>query len=622
MRETEFIAKNKDKWKRYERALERNDQDPEFLKELYIHTTDDLSYSRTFYPNRSVRVYLNGLAQRTFLQIYRGRRGEASRFFTFWTDELPRVVYAQRRPLLISLLVFVLAMLIGVVSYRIDPGFAETIMGEYYMNMTRANIESGDPMAVYKQTSPFGMSLRITLNNITVALLTFVAGAFFAVGSIVQLIRNGVMLGVFQYFFYDQGIFQESFLTIWIHGALEISSIVIAGGAGLAMGKGLLFPGTLSRFAAFKESARDGLKIMLGTVPLFVIAGFLEGYLTRHTELPDAIRGLFIILCFGFVLWYYVWYPRRVAAKPRLEGIAPSRVMPDQEQEIPLRKIRTAGENLTATFRVLRKNSGLLFGGLFGLSLLYAALSFGFYNSAPATRYYFHSTPWYEIFNGSIFGDYHNVHELFTTFSRDRGVFYLLLSAAGLYGLLRLGFELFWRAAGTILLPAPWRSEAFLYLVCLGISLAFAFNGAVAALFAFLALPFCFTFAYAGYAGLASVQEAFRYVYTNLTSSYGNYVMILLMAILCMLLLDSTVASLLFAFLDWIFYADPITIDNANVILQSITYFILYGLLIVILTVSFTLNFYHLREIERSEGLLADIDAVGSRRRIRGMEIE
>ncbi|MGB3802260.1 MAG: stage II sporulation protein M, partial [Lewinella sp.] len=79
MRETDFIEKNKDKWERYEASLKTSDQDPELLNQLYVHTTDDLSISRTFYPNRSVRVYLNGLAQRTFLQIYRGRRGQVSK---------------------------------------------------------------------------------------------------------------------------------------------------------------------------------------------------------------------------------------------------------------------------------------------------------------------------------------------------------------------------------------------------------------------------------------------------------------------------------------------------------------------------------------------------------------
>jgi uncharacterized membrane protein SpoIIM required for sporulation len=613
MRETDFIEKNKEKWKRYERALERDEQNPELLKQLYIHTTDDLSYSRTFYPNRSVRVYLNSLAQRTFLQIYKGRKGETSRFFSFWTDELPRVVYAQRRPLTIALVTFVLAMLIGVISYRIDPSFAETIMGEAYINMTEANIQGGDPMAVYKQTSPLSMSMRITLNNISVALLTFVSGVFFAVGSIVQLIRNGVMLGVFQYFFYAKGLFQESFLTIWIHGALEISAIVLAGGAGLAMGKGLLFPGTLSRFEAFKISSRDGLKIMLGTVPLFIIAGFLEGYLTRHTELPDAIRAVFIVLCFAFILWYYVIYPRRVAAWPSAIEEVPARRQDDGEDMVSLRRIRGGGETLTASFTVLRQSSGYLFGGLAVITGIFITLSFFFYNSTAATRY---------VFDGTLLGDFHNIHELTTTFSRSRGGIYLLLVAAGFYGMLRLSFEIFWRASNIEILPANWRSEAFLYLICLVIATGLAFNGAIAGLFVFLTLPFLLTFAYAGYSGLATFRETFSIVYTNLVSSYGNFLMVILLAVPAMWLLDTVVGSLIFSFLDWVFYADAVTIDNVNVILQAISYWFLFGIIFTMWAVSSALNFYTLREIERADSLLEDIEQFGTKRRIRGMEVE
>lgn len=613
MRETEFIDKNKEKWTQYERALARDSKDPELLNQLYIHTTDDLSYSRTFYPNRSVRVYLNSLAQKTFLQIYRGRRGEAGRFFTFWSDELPRVVYNQRKALLLSLGIFVLAMLIGVISYQIDPSFAETILGEGYMRMTRANIESGDPMAVYKEMSPLNMSLQITLNNIMVAFLTFISGAFFAVGAIVQLIRNGVMVGVFQYFFYDQGLLQESFLTIWIHGALEISSIVIAGGAGLALGKGLLFPGTLSRLDAFKLSARDGLKIMLGTVPLFIIAGFLEGYITRYTDAPDALRAVFIMLCFAFILWYYVIYPWRVSRQPEVIREEPIRLESTPEQKVPLQELRTSGENLSATFSILRQNTGKLFGGIFVITLAYTFLSFLFFNGDSVNRYFF---------DGELYGDFVNVHELTTSFYRGRGVFFLLLVAAGFYGLTRLSFELFWRATDITLLPASWRSEVFLFVVCLVIALGFAFNGAIASFFVIFLLPFVMTFAYAGYSGQASLKQTFSYVFANLPVTYSNFVIIILMAFLCSFVLTTTVGTLVFSFLDWVVYADAMAIDNANVILQCILYYFIFGIIYCIWSISFALNFYHLREVIQADGLLGRVESVGSKRRIRGMETE
>jgi uncharacterized membrane protein SpoIIM required for sporulation len=120
------------------------------------------------------------------------------------------------------------------------------------------------------------------------------------------------MVGCFQYLFYEEGLLWESALTIWIHGSLEIPAIIIAGAAGIAMGNGWLFPKTYRRIDSFRMGARRGLKIIVGTVPVFIIAGFLESYLTRHTDLPNALRLIFILLCFSFVIFYFVIYPRKI----------------------------------------------------------------------------------------------------------------------------------------------------------------------------------------------------------------------------------------------------------------------------------------------------------------------
>jgi uncharacterized membrane protein SpoIIM required for sporulation len=127
--------------------------------------------------------------------------------------------------------------------------------------------------------------------------------------------RNAIMLGSFQYFFYDQGLLWESARTIWIHGTIEISVIIIAGCAGLVLGNSILFPGTYTRLQSFIRGAKDGLKILLSTVPFFIIAGFLEGFVTRHTEMPDWL-ALFIILgSLSLILFYYVIYPIKLKRK-------------------------------------------------------------------------------------------------------------------------------------------------------------------------------------------------------------------------------------------------------------------------------------------------------------------
>src|SRR3712207_9171018 len=78
------------------------------------------------------------------------------------------------------------------------------------------------------------------------------------------LFRNGIMVGCFDTFFFQQGLLGESLMATMLHGTLELSSIVVAGAAGLAMGNGWLFPGTYSRLASFQRSARRGMKIEVG----------------------------------------------------------------------------------------------------------------------------------------------------------------------------------------------------------------------------------------------------------------------------------------------------------------------------------------------------------------------
>ncbi len=356
MRETTFIEQNQQKWREFEQLLEGQASDPEKLSELFVHVTDDLSFARTFYPNRSVRVYLNGLAQRIFFNIYKNKKSRRSAFVAFWVDDLPRLIHESRHELRLSLFIFSLCMAIGILSCWAEPEFFRSILGDSYVDMTEENIKSGDPMAVYKEAGAFNMFLGITLNNILVAFITFVLGLFFGVGTIGALIFNGVMVGAFQYFFIEKGLFQESFLTIWMHGAVEISSIVVAGGAGLTLGRGLAFPGTLSRERSFQMAARRGMSLMVGVVPLFIFAGFVESYVTRHTETPDWVRAIFIATCFAFMLFYFALFPWWKARKGHFNKEEDIRLTPDVERRVDFTQVKTAGSLFTDAFIFLRKN--------------------------------------------------------------------------------------------------------------------------------------------------------------------------------------------------------------------------------------------------------------------------
>lgn len=181
--------------------------------------------------------------------------------------------------------------------------------------MTNDNISKGDPFGVYKQENPVLMFVQIGANNIFVAIYTFVLGIIFSFGSIVSLFRNGVMLGSFQYFFFSKGLGLQSVLVIWIHGTLEISAIVLAGAAGLVLGNSMLFPKTYTRKASILKGAKDGLKIVLGLVPIFIIAAFFESFITRHTEMPMWLSGFILLASAAFIIWYVFIYPVKIYKK-------------------------------------------------------------------------------------------------------------------------------------------------------------------------------------------------------------------------------------------------------------------------------------------------------------------
>ncbi|WP_421877051.1 stage II sporulation protein M [Marinoscillum sp.] len=305
MRQGLFVKVNEDKWLKFEKKLEQIEHlSADELSEIYVHLTEDLAFARAKYADSDLVVYLNGLTLKVHNVIYRNKPEKTNRLVTFWTMDLPEVLHSSRKYLVYALLIFSVGIAIGALSAANDQTFVRLILGDQYVNMTLKNIENGDPMAVYKQASEGVMFLGITVNNIKVSLLAFAMGIFFSLGTGYILFTNGVMVGAFHYLFVQNGLFDETIMTIWVHGTLELSAIVFAGGAGLVMGHSLLFPGTYPRGYSFRKGAKEGLKIVLSLVPFFIVAGFLEGFATRHTEWPFFLKLLIIAISALVVVFY------------------------------------------------------------------------------------------------------------------------------------------------------------------------------------------------------------------------------------------------------------------------------------------------------------------------------
>lgn len=310
MKEVHFLKKNQENWKKLEELLAKpGKKNPDQLSELYIRLMDDLSYARTYYPDSKTTQYLNGLSAALHQEIYRNKREKSNRIWEFWKTELPLTVRKYHHIVGISFAIFFLSFAIGWISAENDQGFVRLILGDQYVNMTEENIKQGKPMDVYGQLREGPMFLYITFNNIYVSFLFYILGITFGIGTLWRLFSTGIMVGSFLNFFYQKKLFTDAMLAIWMHGTIEIAVAVIAGAAGLVLAQGIVFPGTYSRIESMKRGAKDGLKMVIGLVPCFVIAGFIESFLTRHYYVSPILSATVIVISFTFIVTYFGVYP-------------------------------------------------------------------------------------------------------------------------------------------------------------------------------------------------------------------------------------------------------------------------------------------------------------------------
>ncbi|TNE81201.1 MAG: stage II sporulation protein M [Bacteroidetes bacterium] len=315
MKEAKFLKTRSAKWKEAEARLkERKAYSPDYWANAYIELSDDLSYSQTFYPNSNTTAYLNQLLRQVHRQLYNAERFSWGRVVHFWKEDVPELLLHRSKPILLSFLIFGICFLIGWISVWIDPDFSRLIMGDDYVDRTDVYIDTGNPMGIYGSMNPLYMFFMITSNNIWVSIMVFAFGILTSIGVGVFLANNGIMLGAFTGYFYFQDLGQISSQAIWMHGTFEIFAIVMAGGAGIIMGNGWLFPGSLPRIQSFRLAAAQGGKLMLALIPVFVIAGFIESYFTRHYKnevLSYATIAVSLLVIIGYFLVYPLYLKRK-----------------------------------------------------------------------------------------------------------------------------------------------------------------------------------------------------------------------------------------------------------------------------------------------------------------------
>jgi uncharacterized membrane protein SpoIIM required for sporulation len=306
LREGLFIKKNKDRW---EKVQQENTEDADEVATQFVQLVDDLAYAKTFYPTSRVTHYINSLASRIYLNIYKNRKEESNRLYRFWRYDVPQTIHKHSILILVALAIFFVFFSVGFFSASREPGFVAEVLGEGYVNMTEDNIEKGNPFGVYQDANSFLMFFRIMINNILVSFIYFFKGIALGIPSLVSLGKESIRLGAFEHMFYVKGLGGQAVTTVLIHGFLELTAIIIACAAGVVMGTSFLFPGTKRRIDAFREGTKDGIKMIIGLIPVFIMAAFFEGYVTRYYKMPLFLNLLILAFSAVFIIWYFIWLP-------------------------------------------------------------------------------------------------------------------------------------------------------------------------------------------------------------------------------------------------------------------------------------------------------------------------
>jgi uncharacterized membrane protein SpoIIM required for sporulation len=301
---TRWLEKRRPYWTRLEELINRsgrrgiarlNHQELQELGLLYRQTASDLAVVREDATSRQLAIYLNQLLGRAHNLIYMGRRPKLGGVLRFYTD-YPQTFREMLPQTALAFAVFAVAGLVGWAVTLHDPGFSYRLLGTRMIDTIERRQMWTESILTVK---PLAASAILT-NNLSVSFTTFALGITAGIGTLWMLTLNGLLMGAVGAATWQAGMALKLWSFVAPHGVLELPAIFIAGGAGLELARGILFPGLLPRRESLAHAGRRSARLVLGIVPMLVIAGIIEGFLSPSevaVPLKFVVAGtLFLLL--------------------------------------------------------------------------------------------------------------------------------------------------------------------------------------------------------------------------------------------------------------------------------------------------------------------------------------
>lgn len=312
MNETNFIHTHQKTWQELEDVLKnlplkkKRREDAEMLHRLlflYQTTAGHLSIARTRYGNTATAEYLNNLVTRAHQSIYVSKPNSLSKIFRFFLHGFPNLLKKEALMFWISTAIFMSGFLFSFLLTLVYEDYALSFVSSEHVDAIKG---VGDNAVDINHSVA---SVAIFTNNIQVGIIAFALGITFGIGTVYVLVKNGMMLGALAALALNAGKSYAFWSLILPHGVPELFCIYVCGAAGLVIARSMLFPGLLSRRNSFVTGGKAALRLFLGTIPLFVLAGLTEGY---FTPLPiNPLWKYIVSIVWLFVLLFYTLKKRK-----------------------------------------------------------------------------------------------------------------------------------------------------------------------------------------------------------------------------------------------------------------------------------------------------------------------
>jgi uncharacterized membrane protein SpoIIM required for sporulation len=308
---TRWVEKRRPHWNRLEQLIQFGGQSgvsalsPTDLQELallYRQIAADLASVREDSTSVNLARYLNQLLGRAHNLIYMGRKTESRNILTFYRYTYPSIFRETFSNTLTAFLIFLCAAVAGCLLSLNDPSFSRHILGPGMIQSIEQHKMWTDSIVTVKPVA----SSQILTNNLSVSILTYALGITAGIGTVWMMLLNGLLMGVVGTACWEAHMSLPLWSFVAGHGVLELPAIFIAGGAGFIIARGLLFPGALPRGESLVRAGKMSTQLFFGTIPLLLIAGFIEGFISPST-MPVPMKfalaaGLFtlLVLYLGF----------------------------------------------------------------------------------------------------------------------------------------------------------------------------------------------------------------------------------------------------------------------------------------------------------------------------------